>query len=50
MNNCECCKTSVKAEEIICAACVADYYRVHSLWMAGLNQTKEKINDSTQTS
>ena len=41
-HRCERCAGDVKQGAIVCSDCVADFYRLHSLWMAGLNQTKEK--------
>jgi len=37
---CEQCAADVKQGTLVCVDCVADFYRLHSLWMAGLNQTK----------
>ena len=39
---CERCAADVKQGVLVCADCIADFYRLHSLWMTGLNQTKEK--------
>ena len=37
---CERCLGDVKTRGIICDDCLRDFYWLHSLWMAGLNQTK----------
>ena len=37
---CEQCAADVKQGTVVCVDCVADFYRLHSLWMAGLKQTK----------
>jgi len=39
---CEVCKGNIKSMDTICPSCVRDFYWLHSLWMAGLNQTKEQ--------
>ena len=37
---CERCAADVKQGTLVCADCVAAFYWLHSLWIAGLNQTK----------
>jgi hypothetical protein len=37
---CECCGVDVEARAIVCSDCLQQFYWLHSLWMAGLNQTK----------
>lgn len=39
---CEVCKGKIKSMDTICPNCIKDFYWVHSLWMAGLNQTEEQ--------